>query len=68
MKDAYDVFEVHIAALLQSKFNIADARTKLKIYFSLRDIMTIGKIDHSIAQWINHTKVYEIPVEKRGGV
>lgn len=50
VKNAYASFEVSDVALLLSKFNIADALTKVKTNSILLNTIKSKKIDHPIAQ------------------
>jgi hypothetical protein len=52
-KAAYAARELEHVGILRTQYNPADAFTKVKRCPVLEDILTRGKLDHPIEQWIS---------------
>ena len=55
VREAYRRREITNVAWVRSEYNLADAMTKIVKDSILDDVLTSGKLDHPIEQWI----VYE---------
>jgi hypothetical protein len=57
VREAYDRTEIAQLAFLRTKWNPADALTKVSRNTYLETILTTGTIDHPVAQWVIRWRV-----------
>lgn len=55
--DAYKKVELEFIVHMKSECNVADALSRVKVLFILKQDILTGKIDHPSNQWINRTNI-----------